>query len=58
VLEHEGDRVRVEPRVEGVEHAARHRHREMASIISGVLAAITATVSPMPIPAFTRASAS
>ena len=46
MIEHEGDRGRVEARVQRVKHGAGHRDAKMASSMAGMLASMTATVSP------------
>ena len=58
MIERERDDRGIEPRVERVEHALRHRHAVVASSIAGVLASITDTVSPRLMPRFASAEAS
>ena len=48
----------IEPGVDGVQHRARHRHAVMRLQHGGVLASITETVSPMPMPRAASAEAS
>ena len=58
VVEDEGDHRRIEPRVERIQHAARHRHAEMRLVHFGMLGAMIATVSPTPMPTLSSAEAS
>jgi len=50
MIQHEGERRRVQPGVHRMPNGADHRHAVVASSMAGVFASITETVSPFRMP--------